>query len=443
MPNLISLAARLFSIVTGLTVVFVLSLDPTQSYAQLPWPDKNGPTFDGRALEEEARGLPTTWDEKSGQNVAWKIPVEGQGHSSPVVGEGRVWVTSATVDGKKQLVYVINAATGDVLHHKVVFENANPEPLGNEINTYASPSPVLEPGAAYVHFGSYGTARLDAETGDIVWQNRSLPARHFRGPGSSPVLFEDLLILTFDGIDQQYLAALNKETGELVWRTDRSTDYQDLGPDGKPRGDGDYRKAFSTPGLVKVAGRTQVVSVGARAAFGYDARTGEEIWTVLHDDYNAAPRPVFYDNLAILSTGSRGSAMMAVRLGETTRGNVTDTHVVWERSQGVPRLTSPALVGERLYSLYDNGVLYCLNAATGEEMQHVRLGGNYTAAPVIANGLIYCCNEGGRTSVVSIEEGKIVAQNTLEEGQRATPAIAGGALYLRTYGHLYKIAAAP
>lgn len=406
----------------------------------LPWPDKNGPAFNGQALPEDAAGLPVEWSEETGKNIAWKVKLEGEGHSSPVVGEGRVWFTAATVDGKQQFVYCIDAESGEVLHHKLIFENPDPEPLGNEINNYAAPSPVMAPGAVYVHFGSYGTARLHSRTAEVVWQNRELPARHFRGPGSSPILFEDLLILTFDGIDQQYLAALNKDTGELVWRTDRTTNYHDLGPDGKPHRDGDLRKAYGTPGLVEVAGRVQVVSVGARAAFGYDARTGEEIWTIEHDDFNAAVRPVFYKNLAIINTGSRGSAMLAVRLDETTRGNVTETHVEWERAKGVPRLTSPAMVDDRLYTLYDNGVLYCLDPATGEEIAATRLGGDFTASPVAADGLIYCCDQRGRTSVVAADTMKIVAQNDLEEGQRATPAIAAGALYLRTYTHLYKIA---
>ncbi len=406
----------------------------------LPWPDKNGPTFDGRALEEHARGLPTTWNEQTGENLVWKIPIEGQGLSTPVIGEGRMWFTSATADGKKQFVYCVDPVTGNVLHHTLLFENPDPEPLGNDINTYASPSCVLEPGAVYVHFGTYGTARLDARTGKVVWQNRDLPVRHYRGPGSSPVLFEDLLILTFDGIDQQYLAALDKNTGKLVWRTDRSTDFRDIGIDGKPAGGGDFRKAFGTPGLVEVNGRTQVVSVGARAAFGYDARTGEEIWTVEHPDYNAASRPVFYKNLAIINSGSRGSLTMAVRLDETTRGNVTNTHIAWQRRQGTPRLTSPVLAGDRLYTLVDNGVLYCVNAATGEEIWHGRLGGNFTASPVLANGFLYCCDERGRTLVVQASEFEIVARNELEEGMRATPVVADGALYLRTFSHLYKIA---
>lgn len=210
----------------------------------LPWPARNGPFGTGCAAPAEAAGVPLAWDEASGKNVAWKRDLEGFGHSTPVVGHGRIWLTAATADGREQFVYAIDAHSGDVLEHRRLFENAEPEPLGNEVNTYASPTAVLEHDAVYVHFGSYGTARLDPGTADVVWERRDLPCRHFRGPGSSPVVWGDLLILTFDGIDQQYVTALDKRTGATVWRTDRSTDYHDLGPDGKPQLDGDYRKAY-------------------------------------------------------------------------------------------------------------------------------------------------------------------------------------------------------
>ena len=231
---------------------------------RLNWPDRGGPSFYGHPYPEDARGLPTTWDESTGENIAWKTKTPDYGHSTPVIGRGQIYFTSATKDGKQQYVDQIEATSGKVLHHKLLFENPEPEPLANVVNSYASPSCVLEDDALYVHFGSYGTARLDPKTLDVVWQRRDLPCRHFRGPGSSPVVDGELIVLTFDGIDQQYLTALDKKTGETVWRTDRSTDYHDLGPDGKPKGDGDYRKAYCTPAIKEVAGRKQVISTGSR-----------------------------------------------------------------------------------------------------------------------------------------------------------------------------------
>jgi outer membrane protein assembly factor BamB len=359
-----------------------------------------------------------------------------------VIGAGRVWFTAATKDGKKQFVYCFDADSGKLLHHKLLFENPSPEPLGNEVNTYASPSCVLEEGAVYVHCGSYGTARLDAETAEVVWQRRDIRCRHFRGPGSSPVVVEDLVILTFDGIDQQFLTALDKATGKTLWRTDRSTNFKDALPGGRPVAEGDLRKAYSTPRLVSVDGKMQVVSVGSQAAFGYDARTGKEIWTIESDDYNAAARPLILGNMAILNTGGNGANLVAVRLDATTRGKVTKSHVVWDRGRGNSRLPSPALVGERIFTITDGGVLYCLDARTGKELYAQRLGGNFTASPVAANGLIYLCDERGRTTVVkAADQYELIARNELTQGVRASPAIADGALYLRTFGRLYKIAA--
>jgi outer membrane protein assembly factor BamB len=246
--------------------------------------------------------------------------------------------------------------------------------------------------------------------------------------------------LTFDGIDQQYVAALDKRTGKTVWRTDRSTDYHDLDDNGKPKLDGDLRKAYGTPAVTEVAGRKQLISVGSRAAFGYDVATGREIWTVTHEDFNAAAPPLFYENLVIINTGSGGANLMAIRLDESTQGNVTDSHVVWNRTKGNSRLSAPALDGDRLWMLTDNGVLYALDAKTGKELAVIRLGGSYVASPIIVGGHLYACDEEGTTNVVRTSiPPKIVAKNQLDEGMRASPAVAHGALYLRTYSRLYMI----
>jgi outer membrane protein assembly factor BamB len=409
--------------------------------AELPWPFRNGPLQNGSAAPSDARGVPTEWDEATGKNIAWKIDLEGFGHSTPVVGDGRVWLTTATADGKQQFVYAIDTRTGRVIHHKLLFENAAPEPLGNVVNTYASPSCVIESDAVYVHFGSYGTARLDPQTAEVMWQRRDLPCRHFRGPGSSPYVWRDLVILTFDGIDQQYVTALDKRTGKTVWRTDRSTNYHDLDADGKPKLEGDLRKAYGTPGVTEVQGTAHLVSIGSRAAFGYDPATGRELWTVTHEDFNAAAPPLFFENLAIINTGSGGAKFMAVRLDQTTRGNVDGTHVVWNRTKGNSRLCAPVLDGDHIWMLTDNGVLNGLDAKTGEELASKRLGGQYVASPVVVGDHLYACNEDGVTTVVRTSvPPEIVAQNQLEEGMRASPAVADGAIYLRTFSRLYKIA---
>ena len=420
----------------------LLALMPAFALAEddISWPFRSGPTLNGHVGEADAAGLPSVFDEASGQNIKCKVKLDGLGHSTAIIGGGKAWLTSATEDGKQQFVYCIDAESGKVLHHKLLFENAEPEPLNNNINTYASPSCALEQDAVYVHFGSYGTARLNPETADVVWERRDIQCRHFRGPGSSPIIFKDLLILTFDGIDAQFLMALDKHTGKTVWRTERSTDYGDLDEDGKPQREGDLRKAYSTPALVEVNGRTQVVSVGSRAGFAYDALTGEEIWGIRHDDFNAAAPPAFYKNFAILNTGSRGANLMAVELNETTKGDVTDSHIKWNRDKANSRLAAPLLIEDRIYMITDTGVANCVDADTGKEVWKDRVGGTHVASPITANGLIYFCSEEGDVTVINAgDEFKIVARNHIADGMRSSPSVAHGRLYLRTFGHLYCI----
>lgn len=436
-PRSMSPLSRLASL---LIIVLVLagSLLPA---SDLPWPQKSGPFGTSHAAPEEAKGLPVEWNEAAGKNIKWKTPFELEGHSSPVVGEGRVWFTTATAEGRQQFVYAVDAETGKVIHHRLLFENAEPEPLNNEINNYAAPSCVLEKGAVYAHFGTYGTARLDPAGCATVWERRDIHARHFRGPGSSPVIFEDLLILTFDGVDQQYLIALNKETGETVWKTARSTDYGDLDENGQPKREGDLRKAYGTPALADVEGRWQLISVGSRAAFGYDARTGEEIWTVTHDDFNASSPPQVFEDIVVLHTGGRSANLLGVRLDATTKGNVDKTHIVWNRERGNSDLASPIVVNDRVFMITATGVGIWLDARTGKEVWTGRIGGTYVASPVVANGLIYCCSHEGTTSAIkAADEFEVAGTGTISEGMTSSPAIAGGAFFLRSAHHLYKIA---
>ncbi len=407
---------------------------------QVNWPVRTGPTLNGHVAEQDAKDLPTEWSEDPKKNIAWKLELEGFGHSAAIVGHNRIWLTSATKDGKEQFFYAIDQATGKVIHHKRLFENADPEPLLNAVNTYASPSCALEDDAVYVHFGTYGTAKLDPKTANIVWERKDIKCRHFRGPGSSPIIFRNLLILTFDGIDAQFVTALNKETGETVWRTNRSTDYGDLDDNGQPKLEGDLRKAYGTPSIHEVNGRTQIVSIGSRAAFGYDALTGEELWTIRHDDFNASSPPSFFENHAIINTGSGRSNLVSVKLDETTRGDVSKSHVVWDRDKGNSDLSAPILVGERIFSVMNNGVLNCVNVRNGEEIWKDRIKGTFTASPIAANGHLYFCNEEGDCYVVkAADQFELVSTNHLAEGMRASPSAADGRLFLRTFTHLYAI----
>jgi outer membrane protein assembly factor BamB len=430
-------------------VFSVLTIASPSSRAD--WPEFRGPFGNGyvAAPDDTApRGLPLTWSET--ENIRWKTPIPHRGWSTPVVMNGQVWLTTATEDGHDYFVLCLDADTGEILHNKKLFHSDNPEPLGNAVNCYAAPSPTIEPGRVYVHFGSYGTACLDTATGEVLWSRDDLPCRHYRGPSSSLVLFENLLIVTMDGADQQYVTALDKATGETVWRTDRDVEWNDQdfagkGPDQvQMLRDGDHRKAHSTPLIVTAPdGRPQMLSGGAKAAFAYDPHTGHELWRIEFDAFSVAPRPLYQDGFAYLVTGTTNSELWAVRTDG--RGDLTNTdHVTWRLKKGVPKTASPVLVDGLITMIGDEGVINCVDAATGELAWSKRLPGKFAASPIYGDGRLYFADQDGQTTVVKPgRKYEALATNTLDDGCMASPAVDGRALYLRTRTHLYRIEDTP
>lgn len=403
------------------------------------WPDFRGPDADGHATSgTNVLGLPLHWSETS--NVVWKTAISHKGWSSPVAQGKQIWLTTATASGNDFFAICVNADSGKVVMEERLFHCDTPEPLGNDLNCYASPSAVLEPGRAYVHFGSYGTACIDTKDFKVLWKRDDLPCRHFRGPGSSPVLFKDLLILTMDGVDVQYLVALDKHTGKTIWKSDRTAEWNDIEADGRPRGGGDYRKAYSTPLLVDVKGVTQMISVGSKAAYAYDPANGREIWKVKHGDFSAAARPVFANGITYLSTGGNKGGMYAIRCDG--QGDVTDTCLAWRNARGAPRMPSPILVNDLLFMVSDGGIGTCLDLQTGSQAWQERLGGEFAASPIYADNHVYFFNQTGTSVVLKpSRDYEVVATNKLEAGFMASPAVLGKAFILRTKTHLYRIEA--
>lgn len=407
--------------------------------AQADWPRFRGPSGDGLATRPggaERIGLPVRWSET--ENVAWKTAIPHLGWSSPVVMDGQIWLTTATAEGHDFYAICIDAKSGGIRFNERLFHTDDPEPLGNPLNGYASPTPVIEPGRVYVHFGSYGTACLDTKTFEVLWKRSDLPCRHYRGPGSSVILFEDLLILTMDGVDVQYLVALDKTTGRTVWKTDRTADWDDLDAEGKPRDEGDLRKAYTTPLIVERNGATQMISIGAKAFYGYDPRTGRELWKVNMPAFSGAAGPVYRDGIVYVVTGFGQTELMAVRVDGA--GDVTDSHVLWKTARTVPRTPSPVLVGDLLFTINDTGIAVCLDTATGEPIWQERIRGNYAASLLYVDGNVYCFNQNGTSTVFkAARRFEVVATNTLDTGCMASPAVADSALILRTKTHLYRI----
>ncbi len=387
------------------------------------WPQFRGPDGQGHS---DSLGVALAWSET--EHVTWKTEIPGQGWSSPVVLGNQVWMTTATEEGRSLRAVCVDRESGRLTHDVEAFHPAEPIEK-HATNSYASPTPILEGNRVYVHFGTLGTACLDTSTAQVVWQNQELQLDHQVGPGSSPALFEDLLLFNCDGIDVQYGAALNKKTGALVWKTQRS------GVIDKPN---DRKKAFVTPLVIHSGQRDLVIMTAAEWVYAYDPRTGQEIWNVKHPGFSGAPRPVFGHGLVFAGTGFMMPEMLAIRPDGV--GDVTASHLAWKTDKGAPTKPSPLLVGDELYLVSDAGVVTCLDAKTGKQHYRQRWGGHFSASPIAVDGRIYCCDEEGRTFVFAPgKKYQELAVNQLSGHVMASPAVAGSALFLRTDTHLYRI----
>jgi outer membrane protein assembly factor BamB len=414
-----------------LALVAVLFIAAIRVDAQ--WPQFRGPEGLGTTMSTK---IPLTWSEES--NVRWKTAIHGRGWSSPIVSGDQVWVSTATPDGRQLSALALDVASGKIVHDLKLFEVGKPQEA-HPFNSYASPTPVGEPGRVYVTFGSPGTAAIDTRTGKVLWERRDLECNHFRGSGSSPILFRNLLIMHFDGIDVQYVTALDKDTGKTVWTTPRSIDFKDLGADGKPKGDGDFRKAFATPHLIEVGGQPLLVSLGGKATYGYDPMTGKERWRLEERrSHTASTRPVTGLGMVFYATGWESTELLAIR--PDGAGDVSATHVVWRLARGVPTKPSILFVDGLIFMVNDNGLASCVDAKTGTLVWQSRVGGTFSASPLYAAGRIYLFDEDGKATVLEAgREFKVLAENLLDNGFMASPAVVGDALILRTSTDVYRI----
>jgi outer membrane protein assembly factor BamB len=399
---------------------FLVLLAGLQARAE-DWPQFRGPSGQGHSSET---GLPLEWSES--KNVVWKSMVPGRGWSSPVVADGRVWLTTAVADrsGASLRALAFDVETGRELVNAEVFRIRD-SALLNVKNSHASPTPILEGGRVYIHFGAYGTAALTS-TGEIVWKTR-LPYESQHGNGGSPILYGDLLIISCDGSDQAYVVALDKNTGKTRWKTSRRDPYD---------------QAYSTPLVIRVGDQDQIFSVGAFRAAAYDPASGKEIWRVGYaDGFSNVPRPVYGHGLVFIATGFQEPSLLAVRVDG--KNDVTKTNIVWNIRRGAPYTPSPLLVGDELYFVSDVGIASCVDAETGTTHWQVRLGGNYSASPVFADGRIYFQSEEGVTTVIAPgKQIRRLSQNKLDGDMLATMAISNGSIFIRTDRSLYRISSA-
>jgi len=322
--------------------------------------------------------------------------------------------------GKSLRALAIDRNSGAILQNVEVFRLKS-EKLANSKNSFASPTPIVDGDRVYLHFGAFGTACIK-QSGEIVWKTRLEYDNGQHGTGGSPVLYDDLLIVSCDGNDIQFIVALDKLNGKVRWKKPRQG-YQ----------------AYTTPLIVSLPGGDQLISPGAYRAMAYDPRTGKELWQVRYGEgFSNVPTPVYGDGLVFICTGFQQPSLLAVRLDG--RGDVTKSKVVWRLDRGVPLTPSPLLVGSELYLITDNGIATCVDAKTGKEYWRTRLGGNHSASPIYADGRIYFLSEEGESVVLAPgQQLTQLATNRLEGRTLASMAVAGGSIFIRSETHLYRI----
>ncbi len=413
------------------------------------WPEWRGPGGQGHAL---ATGLPTSWDET--KNITWKRELPGRAWSSPVIEGKNIWLTTALeVPAKKEdAERRLKANTGNqplTVLEKVEFRalcvdrdtgkltqdlpllTAREPQWVHALNSYASCTPIIEDGKLYCHFGAMGNACLDTRTGKVLWTDASLQVMHENGPGGSPVLWKNLLVFHMDGSDHQFIAALDKRTGKLAWKTPRSGDMNK---------DPQLRKSYGTPILLTIDGKEQLISPASDWIYSYDDK-GRELWRVKYGSlgFSLTPRPVIGHGMIYMSTGFMKAQILAIKYE-----GVSQPEIAWRYDKGAPTMPSPILIGEELYFVNDGGIFTCLDAKTGVEHFRERLGGNYSASPTFADGKIYLHNREGLTTVV--KPGKqftVIEKNQLPGKIFASLAAVDHALFLRTDTALYRIETKP
>ncbi len=421
-------------------------------YAETDWPQFRGASGDGIV---QGQSIPTDFSET--QNVTWKTELPGRGWSSPVIADDVVWLTTAieNLPSEEEKIALFKAKdvqenkfsqlavaktislkllsvdfkTGKLLRTIDLVEVADPDPI-HSLNSYASPTPVIDGDSVFCHFGTFGTFCVSRSSGAIVW-NRTLPLEHGVGPGSSPFVYQDRLILIQDGMDRQYVIALDTKTGEKIWEVDRPE---------MDAPDGDMKKSYCTPVLVTdKKGREQLICMGSQWIVSYAPSSGEEIWRIRHGNgFSVVPRPVVGDDVVYFCTGYGKPMLWAAKIDGS--GDVTDTHVRWQVKKGIPAKPSPLLLNDLIYVIDDNGVASCFEIETGNEIWKQRIGGKYSASPVFVGGLIlFGSQEGKVTFIEPGREFRIVAENEIDGQIMASPVIVSNALILRTDSALYRI----
>ncbi len=435
-----------------LTLVLALSAPASAS----PWPQFRGPAGDGIA---PAEGVPVQFSENEG--LRWKTELPGRGWSSPVFDGKTLWMTTAvevfpTEEEKTRIlkesgeeektfaqrqvatrielsVIGVDYESGAIVRTVPLTAVENPQAI-HALNSFASPTPFLEEGVLYAHFGAFGTYAVNVGDGKILW-NSKIDLEHGVGPGSSPLVHRGQLILICDGVDRQFVTALDCQTGKTVWTTERPA---------MRAAKGDQKKSYNTPIVIKGADeKEQLICMGAQWLVSYEPETGKEIWRLDHGDgFSVVPRPVYSPktDLIYLSTGFGKPELLAVR--PDGHGDITGSDkIVWREPKRIPARPSPILIGDELYVIADGGIASCFDARTGTLHWTERVDGNYSASPLFADGHLYFCSQEGVVTV--LKPGKtfqVMARNQLDGTLMASPLAFDGSLVIRSGTAIYRFA---
>jgi len=397
------------------------------SYAE-NWPCFRGPSRQGISQEKE---VPLEWSANS--NIVWKTPIPGEGWSSPIVYNDRVFVTAATEEATSFRLLCLDRSTGAILWDKHVLRQKPGHK--QQFNSYASSTPATD-GRMVYEIACDGSIAAVAMDGTVVWTNQNHEHFSEHGLAVSPILYEDLLIVAFDGSssgpdtklgwqkpwDKAVILALDKNTGKVRWEGKRGLSCI----------------AHVTPQILTENGKDQLVSSAGNVIQGFDPITGRRIWTASSPGEGVVPSVVVGEGLIFTASGFGESTIRVVRTGG--QGDVTDTHMAWTSTKDVPKVPSMLYVKPYLYIVTETGVAKCLEAVTGEVIWRERIGNKYSASPIWAEGRIYFLSEKGQTTVIEAgPEFKVLAENELNEKCCASPAVSNKQIFIRSEHNLFCI----
>jgi len=405
---------------SSLTLLF------TPLSASEDWSEFRGPGGQGHS---NAKNVPVKWG--ASNNIAWRSDLPGIGWSSPIIVGSRIYLTTAIPEQKDNYTLhalCVNAADGKILWDVEVFGKQEGKPARmHKKNSHASPSPIFGDGKVYVHFGHDGTACLNADDGEVIWKQTELRYSPVHGNGGSPIIVDDYLIFSCDGSQDPFIVALEKNSGKIAWKTSRDVEVE-------------RKFSFSTPLLIDVNGKRQLISPASGAVIAYNPSDGKELWRFDYEEgYSVVPRSLYAHGLIYVCSGFNRANLIAIR--PDGKGDVTKTHLAWKYSKAVPKESTPIIVDDFLYMNDDKGVATCLDAKTGNVIWQERLTKrSYSASPIYVGGLIYFHDSEGVTTIIKPgQKLEVVATNDIGEPGLCSFAVTDGSLLIRTDSTLYRI----